>query len=59
MIWLQVNSNAMGDLDAARTAEWQAKQQVRATAYIRDQTGQLGRLFGASLVAAAVWQLAA
>lgn len=47
VVWLQVNSNAMGDLDAAKTIEWQAKQQVRATAYIRDQTGQLGRLFGA------------
>ncbi len=46
-LWLQVNSTAMGDLDAAKTAEWQKKQGVVATAYIRDQDGKLGRLFGA------------
>jgi hypothetical protein len=46
-IWLQINSNAMGDLDAARSADWQRKQGVVATAYIRDQAGTLGRLYGA------------
>ncbi len=46
-VWLQVNSTAMGDLDAAKTLEWQKKQGVVATAYIRDQDGKLGRLFGA------------
>jgi hypothetical protein len=46
-IWLQVNSTAMGDLDAAKTVDWQKKQGVIATAYIRDQDGKLGRLFGA------------
>lgn len=46
-IWLQVNSTAMGDLDPAATAEWQKKQGVVATAYIRDQGGKLGRLFAA------------
>lgn len=46
-IWLQVNSSAMGDLDAAKSAEWQKKQNVTAMAYIRDQDGKLGRLFGA------------
>jgi hypothetical protein len=46
-IWLQVNSTAMGDLDPQKTVEWQKKQGVVATAYIRDQSGELGRLFGA------------
>ena len=46
-VWLQVNSTAMGDLDPAKSAEWQKKQGVVATAYIRDQSGQLGRRFGA------------
>jgi hypothetical protein len=46
-IWLQVNSGAMGDLDAAKSIEWQTKQGVTGTGYIRDQTGKLGRLFGA------------
>lgn len=46
-VWLQVNSTAMGDLDAARTQEWQKKQGVVATAYLRDVDGKLGRLYGA------------
>lgn len=46
-IWLQVNSGSVGDLDAAKSVEWQKKQGVTATAYIRDETGKLGRLFGA------------
>ena len=48
-VWLQVNSSAMGDLDAAKSAEWQKKQNVIATAYIRDQSGKLGRLYGAEM----------
>ncbi len=46
-VWLQVNSTAMGDLDAGKSAEWQKKQGVVATAYIRDQGGKIGRLYGA------------
>jgi hypothetical protein len=46
-VWLQVNSTAMGDLDPAKSSEWQKKQGVIATAYIRDQSGKLGRLYGA------------
>jgi hypothetical protein len=45
IVWLQVNSNAMGDLDPKATAEWQRKQNVVATAYIRDVSGALGRHF--------------
>ena len=47
VIWLQINSNAMGDLEAAKSTEWQQKQGVIATAYIRDPSGKLGRHFGA------------
>ena len=46
-VWLQINSSSMGDLDAAASAEWQKKQGVVAAAYIRDQSGNLGRLFAA------------
>lgn len=46
-VWLQVNSSAMGDLVPARSAEWQKKQGAIATAYIRDESGSLGRLYGA------------
>jgi hypothetical protein len=46
-VWLQINSMAMGDLDPAKSAEWQKKQGVVAAAYIRDENGKLGRLFGA------------
>ena len=46
-VWLQINSSAMGDLDAAKSAEWQKKQGVVARAYIRDPEGKLGRLYAA------------
>lgn len=46
-VWLQINSSAMGDLDAAISAAWQKKQGVIAAAYIRDESGKLGRLYGA------------
>jgi hypothetical protein len=46
-VWLQINSSAMGDLDAAKSVEWQTKNGAVATAYIRDQSGTLGRLYGA------------
>lgn len=46
-VWLQVNSTAMGDLEPAKSVEWQKKQGVTATAYIRDAEGKIGRLFGA------------
>ncbi len=46
-VWLQINSSSMSDLDPAKSAEWQKKQGVVATAYIRDVEGKLGRLYGA------------
>lgn len=47
VIWLQVNSTAIGDLDAAKSLDWQKKQGVQAAGYIRDADGKLGRLYGA------------
>lgn len=47
VVWLQINSAAMGDLDPAKSIEWQKKQGAIATAYIRDAEGKLGRLYGA------------
>jgi hypothetical protein len=47
VVWLQINSAAMGDLESEKSAEWQKKNNVTATAYIRDQSGDLGRLYGA------------
>lgn len=46
-VWLQVNSSAVGDHDPAKSVEWQKKFGVFATAYLRDERGRLGRLFGA------------
>ena len=46
-VWLQVNSSAMGDLDASKSIEWQKKQGAMATAYVRDQEGKIGRLYAA------------
>lgn len=48
-VWLQINSSAIGDLNAVKSTEWQKKQGVIATAYIRDQSGKIGRLFGAQV----------
>lgn len=47
VVWLQINSMAMGDLDAEKSRDWQQKQGVVATAYIRDVSGKIGRLYGA------------
>jgi hypothetical protein len=49
-VWLQICSNragARGDLDNAKAAAWQSKHGVHATAYLRDQSGKVGRLYGA------------
>jgi hypothetical protein len=48
-VWLQINSMAMGDLEVEKTLEWQKKNGVAAAGYIRDQTGKLGRLYGAQV----------
>jgi peroxiredoxin len=49
-VWLQISSNrsgAQGDLNAVEAAEWQKKKGVSAAAYLRDQTGKVGKLYGA------------
>ena len=50
-VWLQINSGhpgAQGDYDQTAATEWQKKQGVTATAYLRDQSGKVGRLYGAT-----------
>jgi peroxiredoxin len=46
-VWLQVNSSAVGDMAPNKSIEWQKKFGVFAAAYIRDESGRIGRLFGA------------
>lgn len=49
-VWLQISSSragAQGDLDNAEAAEWQRENGARATAYLRDLSGKVGRLYGA------------
>ncbi|MCX6937928.1 MAG: redoxin domain-containing protein [Verrucomicrobia bacterium] len=50
VVWLQINSAAagnQGDFAPAAVAAWSAKNKVAATAYLRDSTGQVGKLYGA------------
>lgn len=47
VVWLQVDSSAMGDEDPAQSVVWQKKNHATATAYIRDKDGKIGHLFGA------------
>lgn len=48
VVWLQVNSTAVGDLDPAKSAAWQQKNGAVAAGYIRDVAGKLGKLYGAT-----------
>jgi hypothetical protein len=50
VIWLLINSGtpgAQGDYDPAQVQEWMKKTGAAPTAYSRDTTGALGRLYGA------------
>jgi len=50
VVWLTINSAApgkQGDYDASRAKEWQTKIQSGATAYLRDQNGNVGKLYDA------------
>jgi hypothetical protein len=50
VVWLQINSGhpgAQGDYDNAKAADWQKKNNVVATAYMRDQDGKVGKLYDA------------
>ncbi|MBI2516425.1 MAG: redoxin domain-containing protein [Opitutae bacterium] len=50
IVWLQINSAAAGlegDYDNAQAAAWQQRIHASATAYLRDQTGKIGKLYDA------------
>lgn len=51
-IWLSINSagyaGAQGDFDEAQAAAWQKKMGTVTTAYLRDRTSKIGRLYGAT-----------
>jgi hypothetical protein len=51
-VWLAINSagyaGAQGDFNEKDAAAWQKKVGAVITAYFRDRTGQVGRLYGAT-----------
>jgi peroxiredoxin len=50
VVWLSINSGhpgAQGDFDAGRVQEWLKSTSAAPTAYLRDQDGRVGRLYGA------------
>jgi hypothetical protein len=50
VIWLSINSGhagGEGDYDAAQVAQWLGKTGAAPTAYMRDQDGTVGHLYGA------------
>lgn len=51
-VWLAINSagyaGAQGDFNEAAAAAWQKKVGTVTTAYFRDRTSQIGRLYGAT-----------
>jgi cytochrome oxidase Cu insertion factor (SCO1/SenC/PrrC family) len=49
-VWLSINSGhagAQGDFDPAQVAAWHKKSGATPTAYIRDQSGKVGKLYDA------------
>jgi cytochrome oxidase Cu insertion factor (SCO1/SenC/PrrC family) len=49
-VWLAINSGhagAQGDFNAAQVAEWSKKNNTAYTAYLRDQSGKVGKLYDA------------
>lgn len=50
VVWLTINSGhpgAEGDYDAPQAAAWLTQMGATPTAYLRDQEGRVGRLYGA------------
>lgn len=53
VVWLLINSansskpNVQGDYSPEKVDAWMVKNSVAATAYLRDQAGDVGRLYGA------------
>lgn len=50
-VWLSINSagyaGAQGDYDNAKAAAWQKQKNFITTAYIRDQSGKIGKAYNA------------
>lgn len=49
-VWLAINSGhdgAQGDYEAAEVAAWSQKNNAAFTAYLRDRSGQVGKLYDA------------
>lgn len=49
-VWLLINSGhagAQGDYNDAQVQDWMKNQRVAATAYLRDQSGKVGKLYAA------------
>ncbi len=52
VVWLTINSGAkgeQGDYDDAAAAGWMKKHNAAATAYVRDQSGKVGKMYGAKV----------
>lgn len=50
VVWLQINSGhpgAQGDLSDADSAAWLKKMNASSTAYMRDSSGKIGKLYNA------------
>ncbi len=50
VVWLTINSGhpgAQGDFEPARVEQWAKENGAAYTAYVRDQDGKVGRLYGA------------
>jgi hypothetical protein len=50
VVWLAINSGspgAQGDFDSAQVSKWMEKTGAAPAAYMRDQEGVVGRLYGA------------
>ncbi len=52
VVWITINSGAkgeQGDYDEDRAAGWMKKHNAAATAYVRDQSGKVGKMYGAKV----------
>ena len=51
-VWISINSagyaGAQGNYDEAQAAAWLKKMDLHPTAYVRDQSGKIGHLYGAA-----------
>ena len=51
-VWISINSagypGAQGNYDEAKAAAWLKRMDMHPTAYVRDQSGKIGHLYGAA-----------